>query len=131
MIIKLDMNSATPIYVQLRNQIVLAIGDKTLNEGDGLPTVRQLASDIGINMMTVNKAYGILKSEGFIEIDRRHGAKVMINKNIQHDYQEKMESELNLLLTEASLKGYDTKDIIKLCQDIMNNLNKDKIVGEI
>ena len=65
MIIELDMSSSTPIYVQLRNQIVKGIGKGELKTGEKLPTVRQLASDAGVNTMTVNKAYQILKNEGF------------------------------------------------------------------
>lgn len=64
MILKLDMNSTVPIYVQLRNQIVMGIGHGELKEGERLPTVRQLASDAGVNTMTVNKTYQILKAEG-------------------------------------------------------------------
>ena len=63
MIIELDMSSSTPIYVQLRNQIVKGIGKGELKTGEKLPTVRQLASDAGVNTMTVNKAYQILKNE--------------------------------------------------------------------
>ena len=55
MILKLDMNSTVPIYVQLRNQIVMGIGHGELKEGERLPTVRQLASDAGVNTMTVHK----------------------------------------------------------------------------
>ncbi len=64
MILKLDMNSTVPIYVQLRNQIVMGIGHGELKEGERLPTVRQLASDAGVNTMTVNKTYQILKAKG-------------------------------------------------------------------
>ncbi len=63
MILKLNMSSETPIYVQLRNQIVLGIGRGELQLGEGLPTVRQLAQDVGVNTMTVNKAYTALKNE--------------------------------------------------------------------
>lgn len=76
MIIELDMNSSIPIYVQLRNQIVMGIGHGELKPGESLPTVRQLAEDAGVNTMTVNKTYQILKTEGYINIDRRHGAVV-------------------------------------------------------
>ena len=76
MIISLDMSSDIPIYVQLRNQIVTGIGKGELKAGESLPSVRQMARDAGINSMTVNKTYQILKTEGFIEIDRRKGATV-------------------------------------------------------
>ena len=64
MIISLDMSSDTPIYVQLRNQIVKGIGRGELRAGETLPSVRQMARDAGINTMTVNKTYQILKTEG-------------------------------------------------------------------
>ena len=43
-------------------------------EGEQLPSVRQLAEDIGINMHTVNKAYTVLKQEGYVKVDRRKGS---------------------------------------------------------
>lgn len=68
MVIELNFASDTPIYVQLRNQIVKGIGKGELKAGEKLPTVRQLASDAGVNTMTVNKTYQILKAEGFIKL---------------------------------------------------------------
>ena len=76
MILKLNMSSETPIYVQLRNQIVLGISDGRLAPGEQLPTVRALSEEIGINSMTVSKAYTLLKQEGYIYTDRRSGARV-------------------------------------------------------
>ena len=64
MLISLDMSSDIPIYVQLRNQIVTGIGKGELKAGESLPSVRQMARDAGINNMTVNKTYQILKAEG-------------------------------------------------------------------
>ena len=82
MIIELDMESDTPIYVQLRNQIVKGIGRGELKLGEKLPTVRQLADEAGVNSMTVNKTYQILKAEGYIKTDRRQGAFVSDNINM-------------------------------------------------
>lgn len=120
MIIELNTSSDTPIYVQLRNQIVLGIGRGELKEGEGLPTVRQLAQDAGINVMTVNKAYGVLKAEGFIEIDRRHGTKVCTRQDYGAEYKEKVEAELELLITETSLKGMKKEEFLKKCEEIYN-----------
>ena len=78
MIIKIDFQSDEAIYMQLRNQIIMGIATSTLREGDTLPSVRQLADDIGINMHTVNKAYAVLRQEGFVTIDRRKGAVVSL-----------------------------------------------------
>ncbi len=79
MIIEIDFNSDEALYLQLRNQIILGIATARIREGDELPSVRQLAGDIGINMHTVNKAYAVLKQEGFVKVDRRRGAVIAID----------------------------------------------------
>ncbi len=57
MVLVIDDSSDIPIYQQLRNQIVMGISDGRLKPGEQLPTVRALAEEIGVNAMTVNKAY--------------------------------------------------------------------------
>lgn len=127
MIIELDMNSSTPIYVQLRNQIVMGIGLGELKLGESLPTVRQLAQDIGVNTMTVNKAYQILKTEGYIKIDRRHGAIVSDNIDMDIVFREKLENELELLLAEAAINGMDKNDFLSMCNEIYSKI---KVSGD-
>lgn len=127
MIIELDMNSSTPIYVQLRNQIVMGIGRGELKLGESLPTVRQLAQDIGVNTMTVNKAYQILKTEGYIKIDRRHGAIVSDNIDMDIIFREKLENELELLLAEAAINGMDKRDFLSMCNEIYSKI---KVSGD-
>ncbi|MFA9466632.1 MAG: GntR family transcriptional regulator [Velocimicrobium sp.] len=129
MIIKLNTAGSTPIYVQLRNQIVMGIGRGDLKIGQGLPTVRQMAEDIGINMMTVTKAYTILKNEGFIEIDRRHGAKIKPTALLTDNFSEKIESELALLITESSLKGIEKEHFFKMCAEMFDRLNISQVAG--
>ena len=80
-VIEIDFNSDEAIYVQLMNQIILGIATSRLQEGDPLPSVRQLADTIGINMHTVNKAYSLLRQEGFVTIDRRRGAIIAVDEN--------------------------------------------------
>ena len=123
MIVKLDTTSEIPLYVQLRNQIVMGIGRGDLKIGQGLPTVRQMAEDIGVNTMTVNKSYAILKSEGYIEIDRRHGAKVNPKVDMTGLFREKVERELMLLISESSLKGFSRDDFMKMCADAYSHIN--------
>ena len=69
MIIEIDFNSNEALYMQLRNQIIMGIATSQFHEGDSLPSVRQLADTIGINMHTVNKAYTVLKQEGYVKVD--------------------------------------------------------------
>ena len=127
MIIELEMNSSTPIYVQLRNQIVMGLGRGELKLGESLPTVRQLAQDIGVNTMTVNKAYQILKTEGYIKIDRRHGAIVSDNIDMDIVFREKLENELELLLAEAAINGMDKNDFLSMCNEIYSKI---KVSGD-
>lgn len=119
MVIELDFASDTPIYVQLRNQIVKGIGKGELKAGEKLPTVRQLASDAGVNTMTVNKTYQILKAEGFIKTDRRLGAFVAENINMDIEFREKLE----LLSAEASITGMDKAEFLKMCENIYSKMN--------
>ena len=81
MMIEIDFSSDEAIYIQLTNQIIMGIATSRLQEGDTLPSVRQLADTVGINMHTVNKAYSLLRQEGFVTIDRRRGAVISIDVN--------------------------------------------------
>lgn len=123
MIISLDMSSDTPIYVQLRNQIVKGIGRGELRAGETLPSVRQMARDAGINTMTVNKTYQILKTEGFIEIDRRKGAMVLPAGQAEGLFREKLESELELLSAEACLKGMKKDEFMRICEEMFTSMH--------
>lgn len=76
MVIEIDMHSSIPIYKQLKTAIISAILSGQLKEGEGLPSVRQLASDLGINLHTVRKVYEMLCDEGYIRIHRSKGAEV-------------------------------------------------------
>lgn len=109
MVIELDFASDTPIYVQLRNQIVKGIGKGELKAGEKL--------------LTVNKTYQILKAEGFIKTDRRLGAFVAENINMDIEFREKLESELELLSAEASITGMDKEEFLKMCENIYSKMN--------
>ena len=79
MLIEIDFNSDQAIYMQLRDQIIMGIASSRFQEGDMLPSVRQLADTIGVNMHTVNKAYTVLKQEGYVKVDRRKGVMVAVD----------------------------------------------------
>ena len=120
MIIDIDFNSDEAIYVQLRNQIVVGIATAQLSVGDSLPSVRQLADLIGINMHTVNKAYSVLKQEGFIRLDRRKGAVVAI------DYDKCIASEqlsrmLRVLLAEAMCRRISREEVHDMVDDVFDS----------
>ena len=74
MLIRIDANGSQPLYQQIRDQIVAGIATGELEPGQGLPSVRTLASDLGINLHTVNKAYAVLRDEGYVRMRGRAGA---------------------------------------------------------
>ena len=74
MIVRIDQSLGIPIYQQVRDQVVAAIAAGELVEGDALPSVRALAVDLGINLHTVNKAYALLRDDGYLVVRGRAGA---------------------------------------------------------
>lgn len=79
MIIKIDFNSDEAIYMQITNQIIMGIAKRQICDGDQLPSIRNMADEIGINMHTVNKAYTVLRQAGYVKLDRRRGAIVSVD----------------------------------------------------
>ena len=117
MIIKIDFESEEAIYIQLRNQIIMGIATDRIREGDSLPSVRQLAENIGINMHTVNKAYAVLKQEGYIKLDRRRGAVIALDidklRSIEH-----LREELSVLLARSGCKNVSREEVHALVDEI-------------
>ena len=117
MIIEIDFNSDEALYMQLRNQIILGIATNRFHEGDVLPSVRQLADTIGINMHTVNKAYTVLKQEGFVKVDRRKGAVIAVDVGKKQDMLETRE-DMRVLLAKASCKNISREEVHALIDEI-------------
>lgn len=117
--IKIDFQSDEALYIQLRNQIILGIATSTLREGDVLPSVRQLAEDIGINMHTVNKAYSVLQQEGFVTIDRRRGAIVSLDVDKLQALDE-MQKNLRVLLAKGRCKNITRQEIHDMVDEIFD-----------
>lgn len=110
MIVEIDFNSDEAIYIQLRNQIMIGIATANIREGDTLPSVRQLADNVGINMHTVNKAYTVLKQEGLVKLDRRKGAIISIDVDKMQAIDE-MTSDIRIILARAMCKGVSPKEV--------------------
>lgn len=117
MIIQIDFNSEEALYIQLRNQIIIGIATSEIREGDTLPSVRQLADNIGINMHTVNKAYSVLKQEGFIRLDRRKGAIISLNVDKLEALTE-MKKDLRVLLAKGRCKHITCEEVHELIDEI-------------
>ncbi|MGN0292622.1 MAG: GntR family transcriptional regulator [Lachnospiraceae bacterium] len=117
--INIDFNSDEALYIQLCNEIIRGIALEQIHEGDALPSVRQLAEVIGINMHTVNKAYTVLKQEGFIKLDRRRGAVISLDVDKYQAIQELREN-LNVVLTRALCKNVTREETHQLVDEIFD-----------
>ena len=111
------------IYVQLQNQIIMGIATDAIREGDTLPSVRQLADTVGINMHTVNKAYSILRQEGFIQLDRRRGAVVAIDAD-KAQAMLKLREKLAILLAKGCCKNISREDVHALVDEIFDEYRR-------
>jgi len=128
MYIEIDFNSDEALYLQLRNQIIIGIATSQFQEGDALPSVRQLADTIGINMHTVNKAYSVLKQEGFVKVDRRKGAVIAIDID-KIQAREDLKRNMQVLLAKSSCKRISRAEVHALIDEIYEGYETDIYVG--
>lgn len=117
MVIAINEYSDIPIYIQIRNQIVLGISDGRLSPGEQLPTVRGLAEEMGVNSMTVNKAYQMLKQEGYIYTDRRNGARVRERLEFSGELPTESKETLQRVISEAKVRGITKAEFFKICEE--------------
>ena len=117
MIVEIDFNSEEALYIQPINQIIIGIATDQIREGDTLPSVRQLADNIGINMHTVNKAYSVLKQEGFLRVDRRRGAVIALDTDKMRTISE-MRRDLSVILARGVCKNVSREEVHNLVDSI-------------
>lgn len=121
--VEIDFNSDEALYIQLRNQIIIGIATDRLREGDTLPSVRQLAEIIGINMHTVNKAYSVLKQEGFVRLDRRRGAVIALDTDKMQALEE-MRRDLGVILARGICKRVSREEVHSLVDSIFDAFSR-------
>ena len=114
MVLRFDFEKDTPLFLQLRNQVVLASARGEVKAGDRLPTIRALSEESGVNTMTVSRAYQQLKAEGYLRTDRRGGS-VLIRPDGQPGATAEQRERLRLCLSELRLAGLHKDDILALC----------------
>ncbi len=117
MVIEIDFNSDEALYMQLKNQIILGIAMEEYHDGDPLPSVRALAEDIGINMHTVNKAYSVLRQDGYVKVDRRRGAVIAVDPT-KEAYLHRLRDGLRSVVVEAVCRNVPKNEIHKLIDEI-------------
>ena len=127
MIIQLDMQSDIPIYTQLINQIIEGIASGKLQPGEDLPSVRSMASDIGVNLHTVNKAYTLLKQEGFIQVHRQKGVVIQPDgmPAVTPEYTQKQKSQLKPIIAEAICRGMGKEELLHIVDQLYSEITSD------
>ena len=125
MIIEMDFNSSEALYMQIRNQIIIGIAASKFQEGDTLPSVRQLAEHVGINMHTVNKAYSTLREEGFITLDRRRGAVIALDADKLKALEE-LRNSLRILLAKAVCNEISLEEIHGIVDEVLEEYQGDR-----
>lgn len=124
MLIEVDFAGEVPIYSQIRDQIVIGIAAGLLQSGEELPSVRRLAADIGVNLHTVNKAYALLRDEGYVQMDRRSGARIAPEMERDPDYEEVLIQKLYPIMAEALCHRFTTQDMCDMAKVIYDRLEK-------
>lgn len=119
MIIEINFDSQTPLFTQLRDQIVIGIAQGKLKPGDALPSVRQMAEDLGINLHTVNKSYRQLREEGYITMSNRTGAVIRTNELPTALFDLERDEPIRVLCAEAMTHGYSPQDFADHILDVM------------
>ena len=116
MLLRLDFSSQVPIYRQIRDQIVVGIASGELRPGEKLPAIRALAEQSGVNMMTVSKAYSLLKQEGLSRTDRR-GGRVVAGSPETGELGPQSREGLRLIAAEGRVSGVSEESFLGLCRD--------------
>ncbi len=102
------LDAPTPLADQIVTGLRCAIASRELRPGDGLPTVRQLAADLGINMNTVSRAYRVLEASGLVSTVRGRGTVVTAchESGGQHAAAD-LGARVRAVLSDARLAGLD------------------------
>jgi len=116
LLLSIDMQSDIPIYTQIAQQVIEGIARGDLQRGEVLPSVRSLAGDLGVNLHTVNKAYHLLRQDGYVQINRKQG--VMIESEnmpkVDELFLSSFQDKLRPLIAEAICRGMDVMELQQL-----------------
>ena len=125
--LSIDDKDNRPIYVQIIGQIKEQIGRGTLQPGDELPSVRELADSLGINMHTVRSAYLKLRDQGIIDLRLGRRAKIARLRTPEPDAKSKaaIAARFKELITDALLMGMSPDNLQKLVEQQLAGLQEE------
>lgn len=130
MVIEIDFNSDEALYIQLRNQIIMGIAKDILKDGESLPSVRRMANELGVNMHTVNKAYALLRQDGYVKLDRRNGAVVSVSLENRNYHVETIHSDMEMIVAQAICKNISLMEMQELVRDMYVAFSSEKAEDE-
>ncbi|MEH7238692.1 GntR family transcriptional regulator [Bacillus sp. JJ1562] len=121
MMIRIEPESDIPIYQQITNQIIEGIARGLIQPGESLPSVRNFAGDLGINMHTVNKSYHQLEEKGIIRIVPKSGAVISSPQDFNAASFDRLKEDYKLLIAESLVAGMSNEQIQELVSSIIIN----------
>lgn len=126
MFIEINSNSDVPIYLQLAHQLMEGMVRGELKAGDSLPSVRAFASDLGMNMHTVNKAYHYLEEKELIQIVAKSG--VIIQPNVvskaTEEKKQKLVAQLRPYVTEGLVLNLSEEELVLMVRKLVQNIEE-------
>jgi GntR family transcriptional regulator len=110
--VEIDLSSGVPPYEQIRLQVLAHVAAGRLVAGDRLPTIRDLATDLGVAAGTVQRAYRELEQAGVVETRRRTGTVVAEGRAPRPD--EAVRAVATRLVATARAAGLDDEAVLAL-----------------
>jgi len=123
MLIKVDENDPRPIYAQIVSDVKDQIRQGMLRPGDELPSVREMAELLGVNLHTVHRAYQKLRDQGVVRFRLGQRAKVsQLRSSPVDDEQIRLQiaEPLSRLITEAYHLGLSASDFKDMVEELLN-----------
>ena len=118
---KLDFRSSEPIYLQIVRQVERLVASGELHQGDQLPTVRQLATELRVNFNTVARAYRLLDEARLISTQRGRGTYIWeepTQEMINHLHQRGLEDSAKRYLSEAVRLGFSPQEAVTALEEL-------------
>jgi DNA-binding transcriptional regulator YhcF (GntR family) len=127
MILRIDLKSPAPVYRQIVDAVRILLVNGELHPGDSLPPVRRLALDLGVHFNTVAEAYRTLEEEGWLEIGRRSGARVVsraVSNRCDPETSEAFQRRLREMAAEVQARGVPRNRIALELRRLADNLER-------
>jgi GntR family transcriptional regulator len=115
--VTIDRSLENPVYEQVADQVRQLIASGALGPGMGIPSVRELAGDLGVNLNTIARAYRLLEGEGFLMIRNRAGVTVAARaEGIDHSARDKLLDQMRATLARLRQAGMATEELSSVIQ---------------